>query len=106
MNINDIDVNTSFDELVGCLGTADGTDIDDLLFDRSLFTHASTEWEEKHRWQTYSQEVYTHIPSGRFFAVIECAGNTENQEGEDTEFNGEVFPHEVTVTQYRSEPKR
>ena len=50
MNINDIDVNTSFDELVGCLGTADGTDIDDLLFDRSLFTHASTEWEEKHRW--------------------------------------------------------
>ena len=64
MNINDSDVNTSFYELVGCLGTADGTDI------------------------------------------IECAGNTENQEGEDTEFNGEVFPHEVTVTQYRSEPKR
>ena len=51
------------------------------------------------RWQTWQVEYYMHVPSERFFAVMTCVGNTENQEGEYPEYLYEVV--EVTRLDYK-----
>ena len=56
---------------------------------------------DSHRWQTWQEQYYKHIPSGRYFAVMTCHGNTESQDGEDTEYMHEVIPVEVTRIEYK-----
>ena len=56
---------------------------------------------ERHRWQTWQEEYYKHVPSERFFAVMTCVGNTESQDGEYPEYMYEVIEVEVTRLEYK-----
>ena len=56
---------------------------------------------ERHRWQTWQEEYYKHVPSERFFAVMTCVGNTESQDGEYPEYLYEVVEVEVTRLEYK-----
>ena len=56
---------------------------------------------ERHRWQTWQEEYYKHVPSERFFAVMTCVGNTESQDGEYPEYLYEVVEVEVTRVEYK-----
>ena len=55
----------------------------------------------RQRWRTWQVEYYKHVPSERFFAVMTCVGNTENQEGEYPEYMYEVVEVEVTRLAYK-----
>ena len=99
MNIDDINEQTSFGDFVDF---CKNNEFDEILYDSSVCELVSTGWTDKHRWQTFTQEIYKHIQSGRFFSVIQCKGNTESQEGENAEFENEVVPPEVITIKYKA----
>lgn len=55
---------------------------------------------DQSRWATYFEQVFKHIPSGKFYKIIWSRGSTEYQDVDPEYMIWEVKPVEKTITVY------
>ena len=96
---NEHEVPENWDDFEKFIKEYPQNELDELLEFSDVLVLVAKGESERHRWQTWQEEYYKHVPSERFFAVMTCVGNTESQEGEYPEYQYEVI--EVTRLEYK-----